>query len=182
MKTCFIGHRNVFVNNIRERIEEAILVEMANGCRTFTMGTHGDFDSLALAACRHLRRTHKEIDIEVVITSLKTFAKSTNEYKDNPYHDVKTVMYVIKEAHFKQQITLSNRKMIDECDTLICYVDENESRSGAKTAMRYAKKHGLKIVNLYREEDHPFYGMTKEEIDKLWNSLCEKVFSKKEKK
>ena len=182
MKTCFIGHRKVFAKNIRERIEEAIKTEMENGCTTFLVGTHGDFDGWALAACRNLRKTHPEIDIEVVITSLNILKKSNDEYRDNPYDDVRTVMFDIEKAHFKQKITLSNRMMIDECDTLICYVDEDECRSGAKTAMRYAKKRGLKIVNLYREEDHPFYGMTKEESDALWNSLCEKVFGKKEKK
>ncbi len=57
--------------------------------------------------------------------------------------------------------------MIDTCDTLICYVDEKKSKSGAKTAMKYAQKIGLKIINLWREEDSVFFGKTKEEIDLL---------------
>ena len=77
-------------------------------------------------------------------------------------------MFEIESTHYKRRITLSNRKMIDGCDTLICYVNPSEYRSGAKTALRYAEKRGLKIVNLYREEDQPFYGMTKEQIDKYW--------------
>ena len=60
------------------------------------------------------------------------------------------------DAHYKQRITLSNRQMIDGCDTLICYVDEHVYRSGAKTAMCYAKKKGLKIINLFREKDQSF--------------------------
>ncbi len=80
-------------------------------------------------------------------------------------------MFDIEDAHFKQRITLSNRQMIDSCDTLICYVDERVQQSGAKAAMRYAKKKGLTIINLYREEDKPFYGMTKEEIDAYWKNL-----------
>lgn len=59
------------------------------------------------------------------------------------------VLYEIEEVHYKRRITLSNQKMIDECDTLICYVDESAYQSGAKTAMRYAQKKGLRIVNLY---------------------------------
>ena len=62
--------------------------------------------------------------------------------------------------------------MIDACDTLICYVDENAYRSGAKTSMRYAKRKGLKIINLYDEKDKPFYGMTDEEISAKWKELC----------
>lgn len=73
-------------------------------------------------------------------------------------------MYEIEDVHFKRQITLSNKKMLDTCDTLICYIDEDSFGSGAKSAMLYTKKRGLKIINLYRKEDQPLYGMTQEEI------------------
>lgn len=173
MKTCFVGHRKIFVENIRERIEDAMLVEMADGCTSFVMGTHGDFDGWALAACRHLRRKFNlDIDVEVAITNLNILKKSNDEYRDNPYDDVKTVVFDVEEEHYKRQIILSNRKMIDECDTLICYVDEKEYRSGAKTAMRYAQSRGLKIVNLYNEQDHPIYGMSQKKIDELCNTIC----------
>ena len=170
MRTAFIGHRKVFAKGITERLTAAIGTEIENGCTSFTMGTHGEFDNLALTACRNLRRTYKELDIEVVITTLNIIKKST-EFTAAPYHDVKTVMFDIESAHFKQRITLSNRQMIDGCDTLICYVDERTYRSGAKTTLCYPKKKGLKIINLYRDEDQPFYGMSKDEIDEIWRKL-----------
>ncbi len=173
MKTAFIGHRKVFAKNINERLTNAIETEIENGCTVFTMGTHGEFDALALTVCRNLRKTHNELDIEVVITSLNVIKKDS-ECDAAPYADVKTVIYDIEAAHFKRQITLSNRQMIDGCDTLICYVNTSEYRSGAKTALRYAEKQGLKIINLYREEDQPFYGMTQEQIDEYWQSLFDK--------
>ena len=58
-------------------------------------------------------------------------------------------MFEIEDLHYKQRITTSNKKMIDSCDTLICYVDPNAWKSGAKTTMNYAQKKGLKIINLY---------------------------------
>lgn len=58
---------------------------------------------------------------------------------------------------------MSNRQMINECDTLICYVDEKRCISGAKRALCYAKEKGLKIVNLWKEEDNPFFGMSQSE-------------------
>ena len=175
MKCAFVGHSYIYSKTLRARLVRAIKKEINNGCTSFIMGTHGDFDSMALSICRRLRSNYKEIDIEVVITSLATKKKSEEERYPNPYTDVKTVMYDIEDAHYKQQITLSNRKMIDECDTLICYVDEEEYRSGAKTAMRYAQKRGLKVVNLYGEQDNPLYDMTEEEKDRLylilWNEI-----------
>ena len=170
MNTAFIWHRKVFAKGITERTIAAIQAEIENYCTAFAMGMHGEFNSLALTACRNLRRTHNELEIELVITSLNAI-KRDSELTAAPYSDVKTVMFDIEDAHFKQRITLCNRRMIDNCDALICYVDERVYRSGAKTTMRYAKKKGLKIVNLYRKEDHPFYGMTKEEIEEHWRNL-----------
>ena len=53
--------------------------------------------------------------------------------------------------------------MIDECSTLICYVRPNSYRSGAKTIMNYAKRKGLKIINLYKEDDEYINKLSKEE-------------------
>ena len=174
MKTAFIGHRQIFAKDIDERLIKAIEVEIQNGCQSFTMGTHGQFDALSLWACRQLRNKYIDIDIEVVLTSLHAIDKN-EEWDCIPYSDVKTVMFDIEDTHFKRQITLSNQLMIDSCDTLICYVNEKNYHSGAKRALNYAKKRGLKIINLWRNEDQPFYGMTKEQIEEYWKY----VFSNK---
>ena len=52
MKTAFIGHRQIFAKNLPQRLIEAIKAEIDNGCLSFTVGTHGEFDSLALSVCR----------------------------------------------------------------------------------------------------------------------------------
>lgn len=155
MKTAFIGHRKIFARDIEERLKEAVTAEIEGGCTAFMMGTHGAFDDLALYVCKNLRRTYRELEIEVVLTSLNTI-KKVGEFGATPYADVKTVMFDIEETHYKRRITLCNRKMIDGCDTLICYVDLSEYRSGAKTTLRYAEKRGLKIINLYHKEDKHF--------------------------
>lgn len=173
MKTAFIGHRKIFAKDIDDRLMTAIQSEIESGCVAFTMGMHGDFDRFALSACKSLRQTHKELEIEVVLTSLNAIKKD-GEFAAAPYSDVKTVMFDIEDIHYKRRITLSNRHMLDNCDSLICYVNTSEYRSGAKTALRYAERRGLKIINLFREEDKPFYGMTKEQIDEYWQAVINK--------
>lgn len=148
MKTAFIGHREIFDKNIRKKLELAIEIEIKKGCRFFTMGTHGEFDKLALNICREMRVIYPEIKIEVVITSLNNMKKDSMIYP-HPYEDVELIMYDIENAHFKQRITLSNRQMIEHCNTLICYVDKSVNRSGAKNTLLYAEKLGMKIINLY---------------------------------
>ena len=176
-KVCFIGHRRIGFGPIRERLKTAIENEIKNGCEFFTMGTHGEFDELALSVCRELRKSYKDIKIEVVITSLKKIEKQLlyddefgKEY-EIPYSDVSTIMYEIEDLHFKKQITESNHQMIDTCDTLICYVNKKHNPSGAKHAMNYAKRKGLKIINLYDEKNEPTYDMTKEEKEEYYKNL-----------
>lgn len=177
-KTAFIGHRRIFAKTLPQRLIDTIKTEIENGCLSFTMGTHGEFDNLALYACRKLRNDNPEIKIEVVLTSLHTIQKNY-EWDYVPYSDVTTVMYDIEDAHYKQQITLSNRQMLDACDTLICYVDEKAYKSGAKTAMRYAKRKGLRIINLYDKTDTPFYETSSEEIFEQWKEMCDCILPKK---
>jgi uncharacterized phage-like protein YoqJ len=175
-KVAFIGHRTIGYGPIKERLKDAIQQELNSGCRYFTMGTHGEFDSMALNCCRDFRKIYKDIEIEVVITSLNKIKKVVDEddfgrFDYTPYNDVKTVMYEIEDEHYKRQIIASNKQMIDTCDTLICYVNKNRSPSGARTAMNYAKRKGLNIINLYHEEDEPTFGMTKEEKEEYFKNF-----------
>ena len=102
--------------------------------------------------CKKLKTTNKNICIEVVITT-PNFLTKDKDINEQVYKDVETVMYEIEDIHFKQRIILSNKKMIDTCDTLICYIDPSIKKSGAKTALRYAEKHGLKIINLFENKN-----------------------------
>lgn len=156
MKVCFIGHRNVFnYNEIRKELYSIVEQEIKKGCKFFTMGTHGEFDEMALSVCRELRKVYTDIEIEVVITSFKTIEPIIDhdpifgDEKYIPYSDVKTTMYDIEEEHYKRKIIVSNQQMIDNCDTLICYVNPTKTYGGAILAYKYAKKKGLRIVNLY---------------------------------
>lgn len=71
MKTAFIGHRQIFIDNLDERLVEAIKTEIGYGCYSFIMGTHGQFDTLALLVCRKLRNEFSDLDIEVVFTFIR---------------------------------------------------------------------------------------------------------------
>ena len=169
-RVAFAGHRTIIYQSerVRERLKKAIYEQINGGCRFFTMGHHGEFDFTSLDICRQARKIHPDIEIEVVLTSYHAINKNKDaEYL--PYQDVSTVMFDIEDEYFKRQITLSNRKMIDGCDTLICYVDKKRSPSGAKRAMNYAKRKGLEIINVFREDDDPTFGMTDSEKEAYWN-------------
>lgn len=159
-KICFIGHRHIYnYKAIREKVYKIVEEEIKNGCKFFTMGTHGEFDEMSLSVCRELRKVYTNIEIEVVITSFKTIEPIIDhdpifgDEKYIPYSDVKTTMYDIEEEHYKRKIVVSNQQMIDNCDTLICYVNPTKTYGGAILAYKYAKKNGLQLVNLYEDKE-----------------------------
>ena len=151
-RICFIGHSKAYCDY--NKLKKVVENEIINGCNFFTMGTHGDFDRLALAVCKNLRKKYCNIKIEVVLTSLNQIKKIV--YKDEfgkdeyfPFNDVKTTIYEIENVFYKRKIIESNYKMIDNCKTLICFVNKNQSYGGAIKAYKYAIKKGLKIINLF---------------------------------
>ena len=119
------------------------------------MGTHGDFDHLALNVCRELKKIYKNIVVEIVFTSFKQINPQISNdsifgyEKYYPYKDVNTIMYNIEEEHYKRKIIASNQQMINNCNILICFVDTAKTYGGAIIAYKYAKKKGLQIINLF---------------------------------
>jgi len=153
IKTCFIGHRNIVENEkIINKLTTIIENQILNSCTNFLIGSHGRFDSLSLYVCKKLKAKYPYINIEVIFTNLNFLKKDRDGFAISElYRDIKTLIYEIEGTHYKNRITLSNKKMIDECETLICYVDEKIKKSGAKKAMLYAQKKGLKIINIFND-------------------------------
>ena len=179
MKTiCFLGHRQFFAKDLHERLSEEIKNNISpDEDVLFLMGRHGDYDKLALSVCRDLRKEYPKVKITVVFTSLAILRKPEEEMYSvaDMYDDVDTMIYNIEEEHFKNQIVSSNKQMVDDSDTVICYVDFSKRQSGANIAVKYAQKQNKKVINLFKEQDRPFYGMTEEEkemeIQRIKNEL-----------
>ena len=160
LRAAFIGHRNIpFHRKVEKRLQAAIDVLIDMGIDTFTMGTHGDFDQMALSACRQAREQHPEINIEVVLTSYSPLMRK-DEWDYVPYQDVSTVMYDIEDVHFKQRIIVSNKKMVDQSVILVTYIDPKSRSSGAKRIRNYARRNMVEILDLFNDKDDPYYGMT----------------------
>lgn len=172
----FFGHRELFNRDIRNRLKAEIEKYLGEDIHCI-IGTHGEFDSLALSVCRELRRSYPNIKITVVFTTLNVLQKGEDELCSTAdlYNDVETAIYDIEEEHYKRQIIVSNQRMVDDSDMVICYVDMERYQSGAKKAVKYALKKGKQVINLFKEEDKPFYGMTREEIDALWEETKKKI-------
>lgn len=144
-KTCsFFGHRFVFNSSeVRQNLVKVIEDKISCGYDTFLVGGHGEFDNMVLSALVQLKKLYS-ITIKVVQTSF-TFLK----YKDDINSEFENLVYPIEEVYFKERITFTNKCMVNDSDLVVCYVDKNRSKSGAKNAMNYALKMGKEVINIY---------------------------------
>ena len=162
MKTiAFFGHSQILnTNEIRKRILKTLKEVIPQGYTRLLIGCHGDFDNLALSTCVEFRNNYNQnIKINVVLTNLSYLNKTEFGYsKINFYKEINcdTFFYDIEKLHYKNRIIFSNKKMVEDSDLIICYVDNNSYRSGAKKAVQYAIKQNKKIINLFEEKDKSF--------------------------
>ena len=150
MKTCVLfGHRR-FVH-LKENELYSALIELVNGgVHIFYVGTHGDFDRLAYSV---LVRIKKEFDIKIflVFTSSQIFKKTgCGTTVNNIYSSAECISFAVEHLHYKRRILESNKLMVDKSDIVLCYVDMNNTTSGARKAVLYAQKKNLPIINLFK--------------------------------
>ncbi len=158
MTIAFFGHRQIFNEQvIKERIEKVLKEYACQKDIKVLIGCHGEFDRLALlTSINYKKKTNENIKISVVLTNLSYLNKDELGFsKVDNYNNLgcETIFYDIEEIHFKKRITVSNKKMVDESDLIICYVDMNNYKSGAKTTILYAIKQNKKIINLFEKSD-----------------------------
>ncbi|MBO5304332.1 MAG: hypothetical protein J6A99_01520 [Clostridia bacterium] len=158
MKTiAFFGHRKLFnKNKIKEKVFEKLKEVIPQGFSRVLVGCHGDFDNIALSvSLNYKEKFDQNLEICIVLTSLTYLTKDENGYSCADIYKEKgceTIFYDIEETYFKNKIIVSNKKMVNDSDLIICYVDMKSYKSGAKIAINYALKQNKKIINIFKEE------------------------------
>lgn len=156
MKTiAFFGHSRI--NNeteIKEKLVSTLNTIISNEKFVkLLIGCHGDFDKIALSSClNYANNTNTNVSISVILTSLSFLKKDEYGYSKADMYKKKnceTLFYNIEETYYKNRITYSNKKMVDDSNLIICYVNMKSYKSGAKTAVNYAIKQKKQIVNLF---------------------------------
>ena len=159
---AFFGHRIILnKKDIKERLTKLVKELINQGFLTMFIGCHGEFDEIALEVCLQCKKEiDKNIKIMVVLTSLSYLNKDKNGFsKIDFYNNIgcETIFFNIEETYFKNYITFSNKKMVDNSELIICNVDIKRYNSGAKSAICYAIKQNKKIINLFNNEDKAFF-------------------------
>ena len=167
---AFFGHRRIFKHNeIVVRLMEKLIENVPNGYNNFLIGTYGEFDQLARSCClKYVREFNSTCEITIIFSSLTALNKYKFGYFNNDF--CKTMLYDVENIHYKNRITQLNKKIVDDSDLIICYVDMNKKKSGAKNAVKYAMKKKKRIINLFKEDDW-FIDINEYDIKSIFKKL-----------
>ena len=139
---CGFGHRNVF-ENIRDKLDNAVEIAIAQGCGMFYTGAMGDFDSLFYSAVRSAKKVYPYIKLICVKPYFTTDINTDKDYYAALYDDI-IIPDELAGIHPKAAIKARNRWMIDNSDIVLIYTVRNYG--GAYEAKQYAQHENKAII------------------------------------
>lgn len=147
---CFTGHRRLLGNQkeIAERLEESILSLIQSGYLYFGAGGALGFDSLCAKTVLRLRQSYPKIKLILVLPCVSqadrwpaTDRAVYREIIEQADKVVYTSQEYTRDCMFKR-----NRHLVDYSSVCICY--QVKQTGGTAYTVEYARKHGLRIINL----------------------------------
>ena len=134
-----IGHRDIF--NLSESVvSEQIEMLICQGYSYFLCGGMGEFDVLCARCLYKLKKKYPYVNCFLVIPYFSATNKNYDYFDEIIYPDG------FEKYHYKSAIIQRNRYMVNKSSLAFCYVSFDYG--GAVKTYEYAKKQGLKIVNV----------------------------------
>ena len=119
-----------------------MLEELINkGYTIFYDGNYGAFDNKCRKAILKLKNKYPNIKLVLILTY---YHHDKEKYPIPTCYD-NTILPELEDLHYKQKITKRNEWIIDNCDILICHIQETY-KSGAYNTVKYAKKQNKPII------------------------------------
>lgn len=147
-KICsFAGHSQL---SAKESIYEKLLTTVealitSEGITEFWTGNYGDFDRLSAGAVRALKDKHPEIRLVLVVPYLTADINESRDYYSESYDEI-VIADMPASTPKRLGIIKANQYMVNNSEVLVCFIEH--SFGGAAKTMEYAKKKGVRVVNL----------------------------------
>lgn len=148
---CFTGHRTILPGERRElarRLEETVLRLYRRGVRYFGAGGALGFDTLAAQAVLSLRGECPGIRL-ILVLPCPSQTKGWKPEDAAEYERIKSqadkVVYTSQE-YTQDCMYKRNRHLVDHSSVCVCYLTKDSG--GTAYTVRYARTHGLEIINL----------------------------------
>lgn len=148
---CFTGHRNIPPGEreeLAQRLEKTILRLYQNGIRYFGAGGALGFDTLAARAVLRLREECPGIRL-ILVLPCPSQTKGWKPQDAAEYERIKShadeVIYTSQE-YTRGCMHKRNRYLVDHSGICVCFLTKDSG--GTAYTVRYARTHGLEIINL----------------------------------
>lgn len=148
---CFTGHRKIpqeLETELAKRLEATIEELIENGYRFFGAGGALGFDTMAAQTVIRLRGRYPQIRLILVlpcVTQADRWPERDQETYRGIMEQADKVVYVSQE-YTRSCMFARNRHLVDCSSACICYLAE--STGGTAYTVDYARKNGLKVINL----------------------------------
>lgn len=147
MICAFTGHRKLFNDFDKNLLDKAVHRLIREGADKFLCGMAQGFD---LEAAESVIFFKKQYDIKLVAcipcaNQTDTFSSSDRKRYENILSGCDEVI-TLAPYYYDGCMLARNRFMIDNSDTLLCYLRSN--RGGTCYTVKYAEKLGREIVRL----------------------------------
>lgn len=152
---CFTGHRQLPPEEqaeIANRLERVIAALYQKGIRYYGAGGALGFDTLAAQTVIRLRESCPDMKLILILPCL-TQTRGWRPEDVTEYESIKA--HADKVVYTSQQYTPGcmhkrNRHLVDNSSVCICYLTRDSG--GTAYTVRYAKKRGLEVINLAKNE------------------------------
>ncbi|MGN0683990.1 MAG: hypothetical protein ACI4JY_09970 [Oscillospiraceae bacterium] len=144
MVVAFFGHKDTpsAVKPLLEQTVQRLIEE--NEEITFLVGTHGAFDLMVQSVLGQALQKHPHITCHIVLSYIPV----ENNGEQHPLPTL--VPEGIESVPKRFAISFGNNYMVNECDTVVCYITHDWG--GAAQFVNKAKKKGKTVINLAAEE------------------------------
>lgn len=140
MVVAFFGHKDT-PSAVKPLLEQTVqrLIEK-NEEIAFLVGTHGAFDLMAQSVLKQVARKYPKITCHIVLSYIPV------EKNSEQYALPTLVPEGIESVPKRFSISFNNNYMVNECDTVVCYITHDWG--GAAQFVERAMKKGSVIINL----------------------------------
>ena len=145
MRICFFGHREFYrTPQIEEELSLILRQITGKSDCEFFFGGYSGFDDLAYRCVNSISSPNKIKKLFVTPYITEDYQKNVLTYKKYMYDGI--IYPEIERTPYRYAISARNKWIIDNCDSVICYI--NHSYGGAFAAVKRAKNSKKTIINL----------------------------------
>lgn len=166
-RVCFTGHRpdkiDLNEKQAKELLEKAIDYAISQGFITFITGMAMGVDIWAAEIVLDRRKKNKEIHLIAALPHPNFESRRSITEKMRFNKIIKAADYVeqVNEYYFSSCYQVRNEWMVDRSALVIALF--NGQKSGTKNTIDYAKRKGVKVVNVLSLEDIAFLEYMREQ-------------------